>query len=65
MVDGKGKSVVAYFLRLISGLAVIVGALMVFSALARGDLFGVVLGVVLIIGGVVVLKRPGRTRKAE
>ena len=65
MVDSKAKSVGTYLLRLISGVAAILGALAIFSALARGDLFGVVLGVIFIVGGVIGLKYATRDRSAR
>lgn len=57
----KTRSVVDYVLRIAAGLAIIFGALMLFSAVARGDLFGIVLGAVLIAGGVFYFTRRGRT----
>ena len=65
MMEVKAKSVGSYFLRLIAGLAVIIGGLMVFSSVARGDLFGIVLGIVLVVGGVAVLKRQGRAARTS
>jgi hypothetical protein len=58
------RSVVDYVLRLIAGLAIILGILMIFSALPQGNLFGVVLGAILIAGGVFYFKRPGRAHRA-
>jgi hypothetical protein len=63
MVDISAKSVGSYLLRIISGLAVLVGILMAFSAIARGDLFGILLGVALVAGGVYGLKRSARTTR--
>lgn len=65
MVDSKTRSVGNYILRLVSGVAVILGALAVFSALARGDLFGVVLGVIFIVGGVIGLRYSTRDRSTR
>jgi len=65
MVDVKAKSVAGYFLRLVAGLAVLFGILMVVSSVFRSDLFGIVLGAVLIAGGVFVLKRPTRAERAR
>jgi len=65
MMDARAKPVVEYFVRLIAGVTVLVGLLMVFSSPARGDLFGVVLGLVLAAGGAFVFKRSSRTRRAE
>lgn len=63
MVNVKTRSVVDYVLRIVAGLAIIIGALMIFSALAQGNLFGVVLGAVLIAGGGFYFKRPGRAHR--
>ncbi|MEV4350598.1 hypothetical protein AB0J83_39580 [Actinoplanes sp. NPDC049596] len=61
MVDIKAKSVLGYLLELAAGLAIIVGVLMLVSSVYRGDLFGILLAVVLTVGGILVFKRPGRS----
>lgn len=63
MVNVKARPVVDYVVRLVAGVAAIVGALAIVSSLSRGDLFGVALGAVLLAGGAFVLKRPGRTHR--
>jgi hypothetical protein len=63
MMDINGKSIGGYLLRIVAGVAIIFGVLMLVSSLARGDLFGIVLAVILIAGGAVVLKRPGRAHR--
>lgn len=65
MVDSRGKTVGRYLLRLVGGVAVIVGLLMAFSSLADGNLVGIVLSAVFIGGGVFALKRSGGPRRAE
>jgi hypothetical protein len=60
MVDIKGKSVLGYILELIAGLAVIMGPIMIISAVIRHDILWGILGAVLLAGGVWVFKRPGR-----
>jgi positive regulator of sigma E activity len=65
MVNIGAKSVLGYLLQLIAGVAVVVGILMLFSSVVRGDLFGIVLALVLSVGGVLVLKRPSRARRAR
>lgn len=62
MKDIIGRSVLSYALELIAGLAVIMGPLMIISAALRRDLLWGILGVVLLVGGVYVFKRPGRAR---
>ncbi|SCG64802.1 hypothetical protein GA0070213_108145 [Micromonospora humi] len=64
MMDSRGRSVGRYLLRLVGGLAVICGLLMAFSSLAGGDLFGIVLSVILVGGGVFMLKRSHRAEDA-
>lgn len=63
MANVTTRSVVDYVMRIVAGLAIIIGALMIFSALAQGDLFGTVLGAVLIAGGVFYFRRPGRAHR--
>ncbi|MCZ7438087.1 hypothetical protein O7598_16880 [Micromonospora sp. WMMC241] len=65
MMDSRGKAVGRYLLRLVGGVAVIIGLLMAFSSLADGNLFGIVLSAVFIGGGVFALKRSGGSRRAE
>lgn len=65
MVDIKARSVVGYLVELLAGLASIVGVLMLVSSVYRGDLFGIILAVVLVAGGVFVFKRPGRSRRTR
>jgi hypothetical protein len=59
MMENRGRAVGAYFLRLIGGVAVIIGILGVFSSLANGNLFGVGLSIAFVVGGAVMLKRSG------
>ncbi|MEU1586915.1 hypothetical protein [Micromonospora sp. NPDC005710] len=65
MANGRGRFGGRYLMRLLGGVAVIFGILMLFSALTRGDLFGLGLGVVLVGGGAFLLKRSGRTDGAR
>ncbi|MFI5937283.1 hypothetical protein [Actinoplanes sp. NPDC051494] len=60
MVDVKAKSVLMYVVELLAGLAIILGVLMLVAGIFRADLFGGILGAVLIAIGVFVFKRPGR-----
>lgn len=62
MVDIKGRSVLGYLAELAAGLAVVMGALMIIAAVVRRDVFSGILGVVLLGGGIFVIKRPGRAR---
>ncbi|MEU8231410.1 hypothetical protein AB0C12_17595 [Actinoplanes sp. NPDC048967] len=64
MVDITAKSVAGYILQFIAVAAVVVGVLMTVSSVVRADLIGIVLGLVLVAGGVLVLKRPRRDRRA-
>ncbi|MEU8071089.1 hypothetical protein [Micromonospora sp. NPDC048169] len=63
MVDSRGKSVGRYLMRLVGGVAVILGLLGIFSTLAQGNLVGIVLSLVFIGGGVLLLKRSGGDRR--
>jgi hypothetical protein len=60
MVEVKAKSVLGYILELVAGLVIIIGVLMAVGGVIRTSLFGIILGVVLVAGGVFVFKRPGR-----
>ncbi|WP_249998410.1 hypothetical protein [Actinoplanes sp. M2I2] len=62
MVDIKARSIFGYGLELLAGLAVVMGILMIISAVLRRDLLWGVIGVVLTAGAVFVFKRPGRAR---
>ncbi|PTA42674.1 hypothetical protein [Micromonospora sp. RP3T] len=64
MMDSRGKAIGRYLLRLVGGVSVIIGLLMVFGSLADGNLVGIVLSAVLIGGGVFALKRSGGPRRA-
>ena len=59
MMENRGKAIGAYFLRLIGGVAVIIGILGVFSSLTNGNLFGVGLSIAFVVGGAFMLKRSG------
>lgn len=62
MVDITAKSVAVYILQLVAGLAVVLGALMLVVGIIKVDVIGIVLGLVLVVGSVLVLKRPRRAR---
>lgn len=64
MANERAKSVGGYLMRLIGGVAVILGILGIFSTLVRGNLIGTVLSVVFIVVGVFLLKRSGRAGRA-
>jgi hypothetical protein len=64
MVDQRVKSVGGYFLRLLGGVAVILGILGAFAGLSQGNLIGTAFSVAFIVGGVVLLKRSGGTNRA-
>jgi uncharacterized membrane protein HdeD (DUF308 family) len=59
MVNDRAKSAGSYVMRLVGGVAVILGVLMVFSTLAQGSLIGAALGVVFIAGGAYLVRRSG------
>ncbi|MET8044730.1 hypothetical protein ABZU25_28160 [Micromonospora sp. NPDC005215] len=59
MANERVKSVGGYFMRLLGGVAVIVGLLGLFAVLAQGNLIGVVLSIIFIVGGAILLKRSG------
>ncbi|MFI7218075.1 hypothetical protein [Micromonospora maritima] len=59
MVDSRGRSVGRYVMRLVGGVAVILGILGAFSSLADGNLVGIVLSALFLAGGVFLLKRSG------
>ncbi|MGC4746778.1 hypothetical protein ACLQ28_14095 [Micromonospora sp. DT201] len=59
MADERAKSVGGYFMRLLGGVAIIVGILMFFGTLPEGNLVGVVLSIAFVAGGAVLLKRSG------
>ncbi|MEW2429653.1 hypothetical protein AB0877_16710 [Micromonospora sp. NPDC047644] len=65
MANRRGTLVGHYLMRLIGGVAVIFGILMLFSALSRSDLIGLALGVVLVGGGAYLLKRSGKTGRVK
>ncbi|MEW2590457.1 hypothetical protein AB0893_08585 [Micromonospora aurantiaca] len=65
MVDSRGKSVGRYLMRLVGGVAVILGLLGIFATLADGNLVGIVLSVLFIGGGVFLLKRSGPDRRTD
>ncbi|WP_430503119.1 hypothetical protein ACQRWP_16650 [Micromonospora trifolii] len=60
MVNERGRLVGGYLMRLIGGVAVIFGLLMLFTALSRGDIIGLVLGGVFVVGGAFLLKRSSK-----
>lgn len=55
----------SYLMRLIGGVAVIFGILMLFAALSQGNVVGLVLGGVLVGGGAFLLTRSGRTGQVK
>ncbi|MFG1917351.1 hypothetical protein [Micromonospora sp. NPDC048898] len=57
MANERVKSVGGYLMRLAGGVAVIIGLLGVFATLAQGNVTGLVLSIIFIVGGVVLLKR--------
>ncbi|MEU7586854.1 hypothetical protein AB0A95_11190 [Micromonospora sp. NPDC049230] len=57
MANERVKSVGGYFMRLVGGVAVILGLLGIFATLAQGNVTGLVLSIIFIVGGVVLLKR--------
>ncbi|KAB1909570.1 hypothetical protein F8279_03220 [Micromonospora sp. AMSO1212t] len=65
MVDSRGKSVGRYVMRLVGGVAVVLGLLGIFGTLADGNLVGIVLSLVFIGGGVFLLKRSGPDRRQD
>ncbi|MDW3847754.1 hypothetical protein NMK34_14205 [Micromonospora sp. BRA006-A] len=52
-------------MRLVGGVAVILGLLGTFGTLAEGNLVGIVLSLVFIGGGVFLLKRSGPDRRTD
>ncbi|MGY4908161.1 hypothetical protein [Micromonospora aurantiaca (nom. illeg.)] len=52
-------------MRLVGGVAVILGLLGIFGTLAEGNLVGIVLSLVFIGGGVFLLKRSGPDRRTD
>ncbi|MCT2276680.1 hypothetical protein [Micromonospora chalcea] len=52
-------------MRLVGGVAVILGLLGIFSTLAQGNLVGIVLSILFIGGGVFLLKRSGPDRRTD
>ncbi|WP_181548787.1 DUF308 domain-containing protein [Micromonospora saelicesensis] len=46
-------------MRILGVLAIVVGVLAIVSSLSQGNLVGVILGVVFIVGGAFLLKRSG------
>ncbi|MFF0153859.1 hypothetical protein [Micromonospora sp. NPDC005203] len=68
MANERVKSVGGYFMRLVGGVAVILGLLGIFATLSQGNLVGIVLSIIFIVGGAVLLKRSpdlGRARQRE
>ncbi|MEU8327604.1 hypothetical protein [Micromonospora sp. NPDC048839] len=68
MANERVKSVGGYLMRFIGGVAVLVGLLGIFATLAQGNVTGLVLSIVFIVGGVVLLKRSpdlGRAGRRE
>ncbi|MEU4790628.1 hypothetical protein AB0F95_13095 [Micromonospora tulbaghiae] len=65
MVDSRGKSVGRYLMRLVGGVAVILGLLGIFGTLADGNLVGIVLSLVFIGGGIFLLKRSGPDKRTD
>ncbi|MEU7614033.1 hypothetical protein [Micromonospora sp. NPDC049204] len=68
MANERVKSVGGYFMRLVGGVAVIVGLLGLFATLAQGNVTGLVLSIIFVVGGVVLLKRSpdlGRAGRRE
>ncbi|MEU4401029.1 hypothetical protein [Micromonospora orduensis] len=64
MTNERGMSVGSYVLRLVGGVAVIVGILGFFGTLTEGNIVGLVLSVIFVVGGIVALRRSGGTRRA-
>jgi hypothetical protein len=65
MANERMKSVGGYFLRLLGGVAVILGILGIFTALSQGNLIGVAFSLAFIIGGAALLKYSGRSNRAR
>jgi hypothetical protein len=65
MVNERAKSVGGYFMRLLGGVALILGILGVFSALSNGNLIGVALSIAFIVVGGILLQRSGRSDRAR
>jgi hypothetical protein len=59
MADARVKAVGGYFLRLVGGVAVILGVLGVFASLSQGNLIGAALSVAFIAGGAFMVKKSG------
>ncbi|MFG1867170.1 hypothetical protein [Micromonospora arborensis] len=64
MANERVKSVGGYIMRLLGGVAIIVGILMFFGTLPEGNLVGVVLSIAFVAGGAVLLKRSGGGSRA-
>ncbi|MET8234641.1 hypothetical protein ABZS77_28595 [Micromonospora sp. NPDC005298] len=65
MTNERRMSVGDYVLRLVGGVAVIVGLLGIFGTLAEGNVVGMILSGIFIVGGVVALKRSGPSGRAK
>ncbi|MEV7327510.1 hypothetical protein [Micromonospora sp. NPDC093244] len=65
MTNERVRSVGGYFMRFLGGVAVIVGILGFFGTLTEGNLVGLILSVIFVVGGAVALKRSGGTRRAR
>ncbi|MCG5460522.1 hypothetical protein AB0K35_15500 [Micromonospora sp. NPDC053740] len=61
MTNERVRSVGGYTMRILGVLAIVVGVLGIVSSLSQGNLVGVILGVVFIVGGAFLLKRSGAT----
>ncbi|MFE7872563.1 hypothetical protein ACFUYE_19720 [Micromonospora humida] len=59
MANGQTKTVGGLLLRVLGVLLVVVGVLGALASLTQGNVVGMVLGVVLVAGGAVLLKRSG------
>ncbi|MEU7978426.1 hypothetical protein AB0B63_07820 [Micromonospora sp. NPDC049081] len=64
MANGQVKNVGGLLLRVLGVLLVVVGVLGVLASLTQGNVVGIVLGVVLVVGGAVLLKRSGRAGRS-
>ncbi|MEV0939955.1 hypothetical protein [Micromonospora wenchangensis] len=64
MANGQTKTVGGLLMRVLGVLLVVVGVLGALASLTQGNVVGMVLGVVLVAGGAVLLKRSGRAGRS-
>ncbi|WP_422752914.1 hypothetical protein [Micromonospora sp. WMMD708] len=64
MANGQVKTIGGLLLRVLGVLLVVVGVLGALASLTQGNVVGTALGVVLVVGGAVLLKRSGRAGRS-